>query len=66
MSRKFILLQSKEGGLEQTTKLVSLARALDLWYHIEYQLKRAEVKVEDVDEFPKVLNRFELNINEFY
>ena len=60
------LLTSKEGGLAQTTKIVSLARALDLWYHIEYHLKRAEVAVEDVEEFPRVLDRFEANINEFY
>ena len=60
------LLQSKESRLEQTEELVSLARALDLWYSIEHHLKRAEVKVEDVDQFPEVLNRFELNINEFY
>ena len=57
------LLTSKEGGLEQTTEIVSLARALDLWYHIEYHLKRAEVKVQDANDFLKVLNRFESNIN---
>ena len=61
-----ILLRSKEGGLEQTAELVSLARALDLWYTIEYHLKRAELKVKDVNQFLKVLNRFESNINEFY
>ena len=29
-------------------------------------MKRAEVKVQDAAEFPKVLDRFESNINEFY
>ena len=60
------LLRSKEGGLMQTDEPVLLARALDLWYSIEYHLKRAEVKEEDVGKFPEVLNRFESNINKFY
>ena len=60
------LLTSKEGGLAQTTEIVSLARALESWYHIEYHLKRTEVKVQNADGFPKLLNRFESNINEFY
>ena len=52
--------------LHKLPKIVSLARALDLWYHIEHHLKRAEVKVQDADESLKVLDRFESNIDEFY
>ena len=52
--------------MRQTEEIVSLTKALDLWYTIEDHLKRAEVKKEDVDGFPAVLEKFELNINDFY
>ena len=60
------LLRSPESGVRQTPEVVSLAKALDLWYVIEKHLKRAKVNEKEAVEFPWEIEKFKANIDSFY
>ena len=60
------LLRSTEGGLRQTPKVISLAKALDLWYEIEKHLKRGKVDAKEAAGFPLKIEQFKKNIDSFY
>ena len=60
------LLRSPESGLRQTPEVVSLAKALDLWYVIEKHLKRAKVNKKEAVGFSLEIEKFKKNIDSFY
>ena len=61
-----MLLRSPASGLRQTPEVVSLTKALDVWYVIKKHLKRAKVDEKEVEGFPFQLEKFNKNIDSFY
>ena len=59
-------MKSPERGLRQIEEIVLFANAFDLWYIIEYHLKQAQVRKEEVNGFPFGLEKFKKNIDLFY